>query len=186
MKFLIFSDIHGSSLYTDLILDIYNKFECDYIILLGDILYHGPRNPLPLGHDPQSVVKKLNEYASKIICVAGNCESQVDQMVLDFPCLSDYTIIMDNGITIFATHGHIYNPDKLPKFEAIDLFLYGHTHLYEIRQHGHMTICNPGSISLPKEGRPNSYAIFDNGELTIYNLEGKILATHNMRKDSTT
>ncbi|OON99445.1 MAG: YfcE family phosphodiesterase [Epulopiscium sp. Nele67-Bin004] len=171
MKYLIISDIHGSLSCTNDALTAFNEHQCDYIIVLGDILYHGPRNPLPIDHDPKGVADALNEYASKIICVGGNCEAPVDQMMLNFPCLSEYSLIVDDGVRIFATHGHIYNPENLPKLDGIDIFLYGHTHLYEIENHNDTIICNPGSITLPKQERPRTYAVYENRTLTIYDFE---------------
>ncbi len=175
MKYLIFSDIHGSHSKTELMTTIFEQQHCDFMIILGDILYHGPRNSLPEGHNPAEVAKLLNKYASKIISVRGNCEAEVDQMVLDFACLSEYSLIVDEGIRIFATHGHIYNPQKLPNLESFDIFLYGHTHLYEIKNFESKLICNPGSISLPKENREASYAIYENKTISIFNLQNNLI-----------
>lgn len=176
MKYMIISDIHGSKSYTKQVLGLFESHKCDFLVILGDILYHGPRNPLPVGHDPQGTVALLNAYASKIIAVRGNCDAEVDQMLLDFPCLSDYSLIVDEGTRIFATHGHIYSEDHLPKLQPGDFFLYGHTHLYTLKEKDGICICNPGSISLPKENRPATYAIYENKQITLYTLDGKILA----------
>ncbi|MEG1277265.1 MAG: phosphodiesterase [Cellulosilyticaceae bacterium] len=176
MKYMIISDIHGSELYTEQALKAFEEKSCDQLIILGDILYHGPRNPLPEGHNPQGVVALLNPYASKIIAARGNCEAEVDQMLLDFPCLSDYALIVDEGVRIFATHGHIYSEDNLPKLQNRDVFLYGHTHLWVTKEKDGILICNPGSISLPKENRPATYAIYENRHITIYTLEGKVIS----------
>ncbi len=183
MRYLIFSDIHGSKGCLDKVLQAFELHHCDYIIILGDILYHGPRNPLPVEHNPKEVALTLNALASKIICVAGNCEAPVDQMVLEFPCLAETSLIVDDGVRIFATHGHVYNPSNLPVLGGIDIFLYGHTHLYELRYQNDILICNPGSISLPKENRPQSYAIYANRELTIYDLNNNILAQKNAHQN---
>ncbi len=163
LKYLIISDIHGSLSCTLEALEAFHRHQCDYIIILGDILYHGPRNPLPIDHNPQGVANSLNEHSNQIICVAGNCEAPVDQVMLNFPCLCDSSLIVDNGTRIFATHGHIYNPDNLPTIDGIDIFLYGHTHLYELSRHNtnNIIICNPGSITLPKQNRPRSYVSLD-------------------------
>lgn len=177
MKYLIFSDIHGSATRTKVLLEIFEKEQCDKMIILGDVLYHGPRNDLPEGHNPKEVVTLLNAHQDRIICVRGNCEAEVDQMVLDFPCLETYTLIVDEGTTLFATHGHHYNPDKLPTLQAEDVFLYGHTHLWELSQKEGIRICNPGSISLPKENRPATYALYEEGKLSVYTLEGECLAS---------
>lgn len=180
MKYLIFSDIHGSATRTKEVLDIFQKEMCDRMIILGDVLYHGPRNPLPEGHNPKEVVTLLNDYKDEIICVRGNCEAEVDQMVLAFPCLGDYTIVVDEGVRLFATHGHHYNPQQLPPLTKRDVFLYGHTHLWEIREQEGIVICNPGSISLPKEGRPATYAIYEKGHLSVYTLAGELLQAYRL------
>jgi len=180
MKYLIISDIHGSETYLQAVLHLFEEKHYDFLILLGDILYHGPRNPLPEGHNPAGIVKLLNHYASKIIACRGNCDAEVDQMLLHFPCQSDYTLIVDEGIRIFATHGHIYNPENLPPFEGKNVFLYGHTHLWELKEQDHMLICNPGSISLPKENRPPTYATYENRTISIYTLENELIASHTL------
>lgn len=176
MKYMIVSDIHGSAYYTEKVIHLFESHHCDWMILLGDILYHGPRNPLPEGHDPKIVVSLLNPYASKIIAVRGNCDAEVDQMLLEFPCLGDYALIVDNNITLFATHGHIYHEDRLPKLHK-NIFLYGHTHLWTLKKAGNLVICNPGSVSLPKENRPNTYAIYENECISIYDLNGNLLSS---------
>ncbi|WP_069997405.1 phosphodiesterase [Cellulosilyticum sp. I15G10I2] len=177
MKYMIISDIHGSETHLQHMLQIFEEKQYDFLVVLGDILYHGPRNPLPEGHNPQGVVKLLNAYASKIIACRGNCDAEVDQMLLDFPCLSDYTLIVDDGIRLFATHGHIYHPENIPPAKGKNIFLYGHTHLWELKQHGNTLICNPGSISLPKENRPHTYAVYENTILSIYTRDQELLAS---------
>ncbi|MGL4344342.1 MAG: phosphodiesterase [Cellulosilyticaceae bacterium] len=176
MKYLIFSDCHGSKERVAKVLEVFEKENCDRILILGDVLYHGPRNPLPEGHDPKGVVEILNNYAEKIICVRGNCDTEVDQMVLGFPCLAEYTIIVEEGKTLFATHGHHYHPDNLPRLAPCSAFLYGHTHLWELETKEGLILCNPGSIALPKENRPPTYALLNNGILGVYTLEGEKLA----------
>ncbi|PHV71682.1 YfcE family phosphodiesterase [Sporanaerobium hydrogeniformans] len=177
MKYMILSDIHGSETCLQKALSHFEDGHFDFLILLGDILYHGPRNPLPEGHNPSGVVTRLNAYAKQIFACRGNCEAEVDQMLLNFPCLSDYTFIVDEGIRLFATHGHLYNPQELPPLEGTALFLYGHTHLWEIRKEKDICICNPGSLSLPKEGRPATYGVYENHTISIYTLDGKLLAS---------
>ncbi len=177
MRYLILSDIHGSATYLQKMITLFEKDHFDYMILLGDILYHGPRNPLPEGHDPQGVVKLLNPYASKIIACRGNCDAEVDQMLLAFPCLNEYAMIVDEGIRIFATHGHLHSAEDFPKVPGKQIFLYGHTHLWELRQDEEVFICNPGSVSLPKENRPHTYATYDNGKLCVYDFNHAMLAT---------
>ncbi|OON91440.1 MAG: YfcE family phosphodiesterase [Epulopiscium sp. Nele67-Bin001] len=179
MRYLIFSDIHGSYGCLEEVLKAFDLHHCDYMIILGDILYHGPRNPLPANHNPKEVAATLNKLASKIICVAGNCEAPVDQMVLEFPCLAETSIIVDEGVRMLATHGHIYNPSNL--LSGFDIFLYGHTHLYELRYMNDILICNPGSISLPKENRPQSYAIYADREITIYDFNHTVLTSQTLK-----
>lgn len=182
MKYMIISDIHGSETYLQNTLHLFEEKHYDALILLGDILYHGPRNPLPKGHNPAGVVALLNHYASKIIACRGNCDAEVDQMLLHFPCLSDYTLVVDEGIRIFATHGHIYSPENLPPFDGKNIFLYGHTHLWELKKQDDTLICNPGSISLPKENRPHTYAVYENATLSIYTLDQELLASYTLFK----
>lgn len=172
MKYLIFSDIHGSYTAAQTMIDLFVKESYDLMIILGDILYHGPRNPLPEGHNPKEVATLLNAYKDKIICVGGNCDAQVDQMVLTFPCLGDYTMVVDEGVRMFATHGHNYTPDNLSILATGDVFLYGHTHLWELEQRDGCVICNPGSISLPKEGLPATYATYDKGIVQVCTIKG--------------
>ncbi|ONI45718.1 YfcE family phosphodiesterase [Candidatus Epulonipiscioides gigas] len=171
MKYLIMSDIHGSYEGVSLALLAYKKHKCDKIIILGDILYHGPRNPLPQGFDPAKAAMLLNEQKDKIICVRGNCDSEVDQMVLEFPIENPYALIIDEGKVIFATHGHLYNSHSLPAKNKIDIFMYGHTHLYDLSLQNNMLVLNPGSVALPKENRPKTYAIYENKTAAIYTLE---------------
>lgn len=170
MRYLIASDIHGSGEWCGRFAEAYEKERCERLILLGDLLYHGPRNDLPDGYAPKQVIKILNGYADNIICVRGNCEAEVDQMVLDFPVMSDSAYICDFGQRIFATHGHIYSPDSLPPLADGDIFLSGHTHIPtdEIRGLGNKKIrcINPGSVSLPKKGSLHRAMIWENGSFT--------------------
>ena len=172
MKYLIISDIHGSSERLKLVMEKYHSLNCDKIILLGDILYHGPRNPLPIGYNPKEVFDILNTYKDKIIAVRGNCDAEVDQWVLEFPMMCDYTMIYEKERQMFLTHGHIFNPERLPVLlEKNAIFLYGHTHIYELYKKDDLTICNPGSISLPKNGNPPSFAVMDdNLDIKLYEL----------------
>ena len=149
----------------------------DFLIILGDILYHGPRNSIPEGYNPQEVVSLLNPLASQIIACRGNCEAEVDQMLLDFPCLGDYSLIVDGKVSLFATHGHLFTADHFPKAPGQSIFLSGHTHLWVLEKRGDLIVCNPGSITLPKENRPHTYATYEEGQLTICTLDGEILLT---------
>ena len=167
MKLLIVSDIHGSETAAIKAVEMFKKENCEYMLLLGDVLYHGPRNPLPEGHNPKGVAESLNSIKDKIISVRGNCDADIDQMLLEFPCMADYLLLVDGKNRIFATHGHIYSPENLPKLYGLSFFFSGHTHVSEISKKGDLTICNPGSCALPKDGKAPSVAIYDNGDLRI-------------------
>lgn len=169
-KIMFASDIHGSMLYCNKMLDAFESHKADKLVLLGDILYHGPRNPMPDGHNPKKVTAILNEYKDKILCVRGNCDCEVDQMVLNFPCLAEYAYIYLDDVTIFATHGHKYNPENLPPLNKGDVLFNGHTHIPMIKHMGDYTYINCGSVSMPKENTAHSYVIFENGEFTLHSL----------------
>ena len=172
MKIFVMSDIHGSSFYLKKALEAFEKEKADYILILGDELYHGPRNPLPLEYDPKKVVEMLNPLKNKIMAVRGNCDSEVDQMLLQYPIMGDYSTIFLNGKRIYCTHGHIYNKENLPNIDSEDILIYGHTHIPLAEKNSkNMYILNPGSISLPKENNPNSYGIFENNKFTVKKLE---------------
>ena len=147
MKYMFASDIHGSAYFCRKTLEAYKKSGAARLILLGDILYHGPRNEFPKEYEPKQVLSMLNEYRNEIYAVRGNCDSEVDQMVLEFPMMADYALLVLNGRTFYATHGHIYNKEVLPPMQ-------------------------PGAVSLPKGGSPNSYGILDEHVFTIYDFEG--------------
>ena len=170
MKFLIASDIHGSAYYCDLLLKAIETEKADRVLILGDILYHGPRNDLPKDYAPKKVIEMLNPLKNKLLCVRGNCDTEVDQMVLDFPCMSDYCAMPFNGHKLFMSHGHIYGPDHLPVLEEGDLFLSGHTHIPATGQKDGIWLLNPGSISLPKQNHPRSYGILNEDGFTVYTL----------------
>lgn len=171
MKYLICSDIHGSEICARAIADQFCAQKCDFIILLGDILYHGPRNPLPVGHNPQGVVTILNQFASKIIACRGNCDAEVDQLLLKFHLMSDYALVVDNGVRLFCTHGHIFTPDNA---QNCDVFLSGHTHVQVLQKNNDgILICNPGSTSLPKENSPAGFAVYEDRTITLYEIDGK-------------
>ncbi len=182
MKLLIVSDIHGDAECCSKMLDAFEREGAEKILILGDVLYHGPRNDLPSGYAPKRVIEMLNAISDKIVCVRGNCEAEVDQMVLSFPCMADRAELYDedNGTNICMSHGHIYHPDKLPDMPERSLFLYGHTHLLSIERRGGVVCLNPGSISIPKGGNPRSYAVYNDGALEIKTLEGEILASDSL------
>lgn len=170
MKYIIASDIHGSAYWCSRLVKLFEEEGADRLILLGDILYHGPRNALPDGYEPGEVVSMLNSIRNKLICVRGNCDAEVDQMVLRFPILSDSALICDFGQRVFASHGHIFSPDKLPPLCDGDIFLYGHTHIPADKQvridGGHIRCINPGSVSIPKNGSNHSCIIWQDGEFS--------------------
>lgn len=181
MKYFLLSDIHGSLPRLRLVLDIYQQEHCDMLLLLGDILNYGPRNGVPEGLDARGIAEALNPLADDIVAVRGNCDSEVDQMLLHFPIMSTYAVLVDEGRKILLTHGHIYNKEKLPPghFDAV---IYGHTHLWELSRQNDTVICNTGSITFPKGGRVPTFGIMDNGVITIHDLENNILATEELTK----
>lgn len=178
MKLLIASDIHGSEYYLSKLVERYRIEAPDRILLLGDLLYHGPRNDLPKGYAPKKVIDILNSLKDEILCVRGNCDAEVDQMVLDFPIMSDCTVLMHGRTDIFATHGHIYNVDNLPKLKDGDILLHGHTHVpawdrVELCDGGSVMYINPGSVSIPKAGSEHGYIMFEDGTFLWKNLDGE-------------
>ncbi len=172
MKWIIASDLHGSFYYCEKLLNAFKQEKADRLLLLGDVLYHGPRNDLPRDYAPKKVIAALNEIKDKIMCVRGNCDTEVDQMVLDFPILADYAIIDAGNALIYATHGHKYGPDALPPVNKGDVLLFGHIHVPKNYDKDGIRIMNPGSVSIPKEGSPNSYMIFDGKAFCWKDLEG--------------
>ena len=173
MKWFIASDIHGSEYYCKKMIDAYGSEKADKILLLGDVLYHGPRNDLPKDYNPKSVINMLNELKDKILCVRGNCDTEVDQMVLEFPILADYCIICEGNKIIYATHGHNYNENSLPPLQKGDILLHGHTHVPKCVNHENYTYINPGSVSIPKENSHRGYMTLENGMFTWKTLEGE-------------
>ena len=180
MKYMIASDIHGSAYYCKELLDAYKNSGAERMILLGDILYHGPRNDLPKEYAPKEVISMLNNYKDQIYNVRGNCDTEVDQMVLEFPILSDYALFVIDGLTIYATHGHIYNKDHLPPMQKGDILLHGHTHILTAEQFDHITVLNPGSVSIPKGGNPNTYALLENKVFKIMDFDGNLIKEMNL------
>lgn len=175
MKLFFISDIHGSYYFLNQAVEKYHEEGACNIIILGDALYHGPRNPLPKEYNPQAVAGLLNEYSKNIIAVRGNCDSEVDQMLINYPMMSDYSLIFQNSKRIFLTHGHIFSPENLPKLCVGDTFIYGHTHIPLLEKKNGINIINPGSISLPKEGNSNTYGILENNIFRIKDFTGKII-----------
>lgn len=173
MKWMIASDIHGSAYYCKQMLDAFDNERADRLLLLGDILYHGPRNDLPLEYAPKDVIAMLNPLAERILCVRGNCDTEVDQMVLDFQILADYAVLTVDRLLIYATHGHKYAPDNPPPLQKCDILLTGHTHIPACQLFGNQNLyLNCGSVSIPKENSPHSYMILENRECTWRSLDG--------------
>ena len=170
MKFMIASDLHGSAYYTRLLLTAMDKEQPDRLLLLGDLLYHGPRNDLPREYAPKQVIEMLNARKSQILCVRGNCEAEVDQMVLEFPVLSEFGVVFADGLTIYMLHGH-KNLD-IPVLPG-DILLCGHTHVPAVRKDGEHYYVNPGSVSIPKEGSCHGYMLLENRQLRHVSLEGE-------------
>ena len=175
MKYMIASDIHGSAYYCEKMVDAMKKEQAERLILLGDILYHGPRNDLPRDYAPKKVIAMLNERKDCIYSVRGNCDTEVDQMVLEFPVLADYGFFEIDGKCIYCSHGHIYNENHLPPLKEGDIFMHGHTHVLQAKEVNGITILNPGSVSIPKEGNPPTYAILENRVFTIKTFEAEII-----------
>ncbi|MBR2152160.1 MAG: phosphodiesterase [Clostridia bacterium] len=177
MKWFVASDIHGSAYYCKLLLECFEKEKADKILLLGDILYHGPRNDLPKDYAPKEVIGMLNPLKDKIICVRGNCDTEVDQMVLHFPILADYGIISVGDRIVYATHGHKFNPDNLPPLCSGDILLCGHTHVPKCDHMDEYIYMNAGSVSIPKENSHHGYMTIENGEFLWKDLDGNIKMT---------
>ncbi len=175
MKYMFASDIHGSAYYCRKTLEVFRQSGADRLILLGDLLYHGPRNDLPKEYDPKAVIALLNEYRDQIYAVRGNCDAEVDQMVLEFPIMADYAVLVLNGKTFFATHGHLFDQDHLPPMKAGDILIHGHIHLPVAETMGDKYLLNPGSTSLPKGGNKNSYGMLDEDMFRIYDFDGQII-----------
>jgi putative phosphoesterase len=177
MKLMIASDIHGSAKYCRELLEAYEKENADRLLLLGDILYHGPRNDLPEGYDPKQVIAMLNEKKDEIFAVRGNCEAEVDQAVLAFPVLADYALLPLKERMIYVTHGHLYNRDHLPPMKKGDILLHGHTHIPACEEDDGYIYMNPGSVSIPKNGTPRGYMILEEETFTWKTLEGEVYKT---------
>ena len=181
IKLMIASDIHGSAYYCKKMLEAFDREQAERLLLLGDILYHGPRNNLPKEYDPKEVIKMLNERKNRIFCVRGNCDTEVDQMVLEFPILADYAVIPTANRLIYVTHGHHFNLKQLPPLQPGDILLHGHTHIpaWESFGDGNLYL-NPGSVSIPKEGNPPTYAILENSRFTIKTFDEEIIKEYDL------
>lgn len=166
MKLVIASDIHGSAYWCSRLCELVETEQPDKLILLGDLLYHGPRNDLPRDYAPKQVIPMLSKYKDIIIAVRGNCEAEVDQMVLPFPCMADFSQLYADGLTLYLTHGHHHNPDCLPPLAEGSVFLSGHTHVKLDEMRGSVRCLNPGSVSIPKDGS-HSCLIYENGKFSF-------------------
>ena len=172
MKWMIASDLHGSAYYCRKMLEAFESEQPDRIVLLGDLLYHGPRNDLPREYAPKEVIPLLNGKKEKLLCVRGNCDAEVDQMVLEFPVLADYAVLPVGRRLIYATHGHIYHVKNLPPLAPGDVLLHGHTHVPAWTEFGQGNLyLNPGSVSIPKENSPHSYMTLEENTMQWKELE---------------
>lgn len=178
MKMMIASDIHGSAYYCEKLLDAYRQEGAERLLLLGDILYHGPRNDLPRDYNPKKVAELLNEMKESILCVRGNCEAEVDQMMLQFPVMADYCILYAGRRMIFATHGHTHNKGAMPPLRAGDILLHGHTHIPAREEVGECMYLNPGSVSIPKENSWHGYMMLTDSEFVWKDVDGEIKMTY--------
>ena len=173
MRLMIASDIHGSALYASRMLEAMHREKAEKLLLLGDLLYHGPRNDLPDGYAPKEVFAMLNAESRSLLGLRGNCDADIDQVVLDFPILADYCLLFAGGRTVFATHGHVYNTAHLPPLAPGDILLHGHTHVPCRESFGENNLyLNPGSVSLPKDGTPRGYMIMTDTGFEWKELDG--------------
>ena len=174
MKLLIASDLHGSAHYCRELLEAYDREQADRLLLLGDILYHGPRNDLPEEYAPKAVATMLNERKKDILCIRGNCDADVDQMMLGFPVLADFAFLYADGLRIYATHGHVFHPDHLPPLQPGDILLFGHTHVPFREKRRDILCLNPGSVSIPKQHTKHSYMTLEKGVFEWKTLDGAV------------
>ncbi|AXN31272.1 phosphodiesterase [Vibrio coralliilyticus] len=178
MKLFFASDLHGSLPATKKMLSQFDQSGAETLVLLGDILNHGPRNPVPEGYNPPAVAERLNQYAQKIIAVRGNCDSEVDQMLLSFPMMMDYAwVLLESGHRLFVTHGHLYNTDKRPPLKRGDVITHGHTHVPVAQWQGEQVIFNPGSVTFPRNGFEPSFGVYEEGELKVVTFDNQVLAS---------
>ncbi len=180
-KLLIASDLHGSALFCRQLLERIAEEKPDRILLLGDLLYHGPRNALPPEYDCPQVYGMLNGLKDQVLAVRGNCDCEVDQMVLEFPVLSDYALVEVDGVSIYATHGHLWNEAHLPPMASGTILLHGHTHVPACTDHGSYLYLNPGSVSIPKENSRHSYMTLEGGLFQWKDLGGTVYQTYTVR-----
>jgi putative phosphoesterase len=184
-KLLIASDIHGDAQTCAKLVEIYKASGAEKLVLLGDVLYHGPRNDLPAGYAPKKVIELLNPLKNEILCVRGNCDGEVDQMVLDFPIMAEYAYLCVETHSMLLTHGHKINKENAPNIRAGEILIHGHTHVLCIEEFGEGNLyINPGSTTYPKENNPPSYMIYENGVFSIRELDsGEIIKEIDLRKE---
>lgn len=176
MKLFFASDLHGSLPATEKVLDLFERSGAQHLVLLGDILNHGPRNPIPEGYNPPLVAERLNQYAHRVIAVRGNCDSEVDQMLLSFPMMSDYAwVLLPNGKRLFLTHGHLYNAAHRPLLNQGDVIAHGHTHIPVACYQEQNFIFNPGSVTFPRDGYSASYGLYEDGQFSVVSLDGDVI-----------
>ena len=173
MQWMIASDLHGSAYYARALVEAFAREGADRLVLLGDLLYHGPRNDLPREYAPKEVIPLLNGLGDRLLCVRGNCDSEVDQMVLAFPILADYAVLALGERLVYCTHGHVWNRENLPPLRPGDLLLHGHTHVPAWQWVEDLFCANPGSVSLPRRGSPQSCLVYEDGCFTWLTLEGE-------------
>lgn len=172
MKFMFASDLHGSAYYCEKLMEAIEKEQPRKVFLLGDLLYHGPRNDLPRDYAPKKVIAMLNGVKDRLLAIRGNCDTEVDQMVLEFPVLADYALFTDSERTFYLSHGHIYHEGALPPLQDGDIFVYGHTHVLRAEKKEGRIYLNPGSVSIPKEGNIPTYAVLEDGVFSIRGFDG--------------
>ena len=180
MKLMIASDIHGSYFYCKKMLEAFEAEKADRLLILGDILYHGPRNDLPEEYAPQTVIPSLNEIKDRLLVVRGNCDTEVDQMVLEFPILADYCIIQCGKKTVYATHGHNFGEATPPPMPQGSILLGGHTHVPKCTEYETYTYMNPGSVSIPKENSHHGYMIYENDTFLWKDFDGSVIREYNV------
>lgn len=168
---MIASDIHGSAYYCEKMIETYEKEGANRLIILGDILYHGPRNDLPKEYAPKRVISMLNNMKENLLCIRGNCDTEVDQMVLEFPVLADYGVLLVENKMFYLTHGHRYNETNVLPMPKGSIMMNGHTHVPKFASYENYTFINPGSVSIPKENSPHSYVIIEGGECVFKDIE---------------
>lgn len=178
MKLMIASDLHGSAYYAGKLLEAYHAEQPGKLLLLGDLLYHGPRNALPRDYDCMAAAGALNGIKDHILAVRGNCDCEVDQMVLSFPLLADYALVEWEGLTLYATHGHLWNEECPPPMAGGTVLLNGHFHVPAARNHGSWHYINPGSTSIPKDGSANSYLVLEDRVFTWKDMDGQAYQTY--------